>query len=238
MPVERVHWEDHFAAGHGFLTADDHELRLLAEAVGPPAPHARALDIGCGLGAYAAALARLGYDALAVDWADAAVAATRDRYAGLQPRLRARRLDFTDDTEVESLPAHSFHLVTMRLVLAFLPDKAAIADRVRRLLTPDGVWLVTSSLTGRLPEERRHIGLTPSDVAALTDGWERGHWYDLEPGGLRCFVLRGPDHGPPPVRALGGSCESGRRDGSREHDRGRGRDAGGGRAAVVARGGA
>lgn len=188
-PTGRRHWEEHFAAGHGFRSAGEHELRLLADAV-RPGPGTRALDVGCGLGGYAAALAGLGCHTLAVDWADAAVAATRDRYTGLAPRLRVRRLDITDAAEAATLPARSFDLVTMRLVLAFLPDKAAVAELVRTLLAPGGVWLVTTPLTGRLPAERRSIGLTPDDVATVTDRWSRGHFYDLEPGGPRCFVLR------------------------------------------------
>lgn len=72
------HWEDHFAAGDGFHRADAREMRLLGEAV-RPSRGARAPDAGCGLGACAAELALLGYLTLAVDWADAAVAATRDR---------------------------------------------------------------------------------------------------------------------------------------------------------------
>ncbi|MFD4644820.1 hypothetical protein [Streptomyces sp. NPDC058441] len=64
-----------FAAGHGFLRADANEIRHV-----PPSAGARALDVGCALGRYAAELARLGYATLAVDWAVASVAAVRDRY--------------------------------------------------------------------------------------------------------------------------------------------------------------
>ncbi|MFF4500957.1 class I SAM-dependent methyltransferase [Streptomyces sp. NPDC001401] len=190
MPVGREHWEDHFAAGNGFHHADAREIRLLAEAVRPH-PGTRALDVGCGLGAYAAALARLGYRTLAVDWADSAVAATRDRYADLEPRLEAGRLAFEDATA--RLPRVAFDLVTMRLVFAFMTDKAAVAERVRGLLTPGGAWVVTTPPAQRLPEERRHIGLTVAEAGGLMGGWSRGHWYDLEPGGLRVFVLRAHD---------------------------------------------
>ncbi|ELS57589.1 class I SAM-dependent methyltransferase [Streptomyces viridochromogenes] len=188
--VERARWEHHFARGRGFRGVAERELRLLGEAVRPRAG-ARALDIGCGLGTYAAALAGLGYDTLAVDWAHAAVAATRDRYAGLEPRLRVRRLDFEDADEVAArLPRAGFDLVTMRLVLAFMTDKRAVADRVRGLLAPGGAWVVTTPLVERLPPDRRFIGLTTEDVAVVTEGWARGEWYDLEAGGVRCFVLR------------------------------------------------
>lgn len=189
--VARARWEDHFARGRGFRGVKERELRLLGEAVRPHAG-ARALDVGCGLGTYAAALAGLlGYDTLAVDWADAAVAATRDRYADLEPRLRVGRLDFQDATEVAArLPRAGFDLVTMRLVLAFMADKRAVAERVRGLLAPGGAWVVTTPLADRLPLERRYIGVTPEDVAVVTDGWRRGQWYDLDAGGVRCFVLR------------------------------------------------
>ncbi|MFD8999878.1 class I SAM-dependent methyltransferase [Streptomyces sp. NPDC059582] len=190
-PEALLHWEAHFAAGSGFRRPDAREIGLLARAV-PPGPDARALDVGCGLGGYAAALAGLGFRTLAVDATDSAVAATRDRYEGLEPLLEARRLDFEDAAEVAArLPPRSFDLVTTRLVLPFLADRRGAVERVRGLLSPGGTWVVTTPLTDRLPEERRRIGLTPADVGALVDGWQRGHWYDLQPGDLRCFVLRG-----------------------------------------------
>ncbi|MEU6372029.1 class I SAM-dependent methyltransferase [Streptomyces sp. NPDC046909] len=182
----RQDWEERFAAGRGFRGVDAHEMRLFKRAVRPRAG-ARLLDVGCGLGAYAAALAGLGCRTLAVDWAEAAVAAVRDRYADLEPLLSVRRLNFEEATD---LPPGGFDIVTMRLVLAFMTDKAAVAERVRGLLAPRGVWVVTTPLTERLPEERRSIGVTAEDVAVVTDGWGRGQWYDLEAGGLRCFVLR------------------------------------------------
>ncbi|MEG3626846.1 class I SAM-dependent methyltransferase [Streptomyces poriticola] len=195
--VEPAHWEAHFASGRGFRPVDAQEADLLAEAV-RPGPGTRALDVGCGLGGYAAALARLGCRTWAVDRAASAVAAVRDRYTDLEPSLTVGLLDFNDGAAVSArLPRASFDLVTMRLVVAFLPDLPAVAARVRGLLSPGGAWVVTTPLTGRLPAGRTGIGLAPDDVAALTDGWPRGHWYDLQ-GGLRCFVLS--DAGPVPGR--------------------------------------
>ncbi|MGW2565043.1 class I SAM-dependent methyltransferase [Streptomyces sp. NPDC001537] len=190
MPAGRGHWEHHFAAGNGFHRPDAREIRLLGEAL-RPRHGARALDVGCGLGAYAAALAGLGYRTLAVDWADAAVAATRDRYAELEPRLEVARLDFEDARA--RLPCVPFDLVTMRLVFAFMADKEAAAERVRGLLAPGGAWVVTTPLAQWLPEDRRRIGLTTAEAGGLTGGWGRGQWYDLEPGALRVFVLRALD---------------------------------------------
>ncbi|RPF37239.1 bifunctional 2-polyprenyl-6-hydroxyphenol methylase/3-demethylubiquinol 3-O-methyltransferase UbiG [Streptomyces sp. TLI_185] len=190
MPAGRDHWEDHFAAGNGFLRADAREIRLLGQAL-RPRRGARALDVGCGLGTYAAALTGLGYRTMAVDWAEAAVAATRDRYADLEPSLEVARLDFEDATA--RLPRAAFDLVTMRLVFAFMADKEAAAERVRGLLAPGGAWVVTTSLAQRLPAERRRIGLTAAEAGGLLCGWSRGLWYDLEPDGLRVFVLRAQD---------------------------------------------
>lgn len=189
MTISVAHWDRVFAAGKGFRQVDPAELRLLAQHV-RPVPGQRALDVGCGLGGYAAELTGLGYRTLAIDWAEASVAAVRDRYDGILPGLTARRLDFEDDqTVAETVPAEEFDLVTMRLVFAFLSDKTATENRVRRLLAPGGAWVVTTPLAERLPAERAHIGLTRADVGALVEGWSGGCWYDLEPSGLRCFVL-------------------------------------------------
>ncbi|WP_326727132.1 hypothetical protein OG418_44050 [Streptomyces phaeochromogenes] len=40
------------------------------------------------------------------------MAAVRDRYADVEPRIAVRRLDFEDDLAVrDQLPSNSFHLV-------------------------------------------------------------------------------------------------------------------------------
>ncbi|MFG2794041.1 class I SAM-dependent methyltransferase [Streptomyces sp. NPDC048419] len=189
MTITVAHWDRVFAAGEGRRVTPA-ELRFLAQHVRPE-PGQRAMDVGCGLGAYAAELTGLGYRTLAVDWAEASVAAVRDRYAGLLPGLTARHLDFEDDqTVVNTVPAGEFALVTMRLVFAFMSDRTAAAQRVRRLLAPDGAWVVTTPLAEQLAAERAHIGLTRADLGALVEGWSSGCWCDLESGGLRCFVLR------------------------------------------------
>ncbi|WP_234341619.1 hypothetical protein [Streptomyces sp. NRRL S-646] len=64
---------------------------------------------------------------------------------------------------------------------------------MRGLLAPGGAWVVTTSPAQRLPEELRCIGLTAAEAGSLLGGWSRGHWYDLEPDGLRVFVLRAQD---------------------------------------------
>ncbi|MER5946734.1 class I SAM-dependent methyltransferase [Streptomyces sp. NPDC001904] len=183
-------WEEHFASGGGFRRADPYEMALLRAQVRPRAGQ-RALDVGCGLGGYAAGLAALGYTTTAIDWAASSVAAVRDRYEGLGLPLDVRRVDFEDARSVRQLPERSYDLVTMRLVYAFLRRKAAVAERVRRLLAPGGAWVVTTPLASRLPPERR-IGITERDLGVLIGGWGDGRWYDLEPAGLRVLVLRGP----------------------------------------------
>ncbi|MFD8216834.1 class I SAM-dependent methyltransferase [Streptomyces sp. NPDC059697] len=189
-PIPVTHWEELFAAGCSFHRADDKELHLLADHVLPTVGQ-QALDVGCGLGGYAAGLAGLGYTTLAVDWAQFSVAAVRDRYSGLEPRLSAFCLDFEDDEAVtRALPTASFDLITMRLVLAFMTDKTAIARRVHRLLTPGGAWVITTPMAERQSADRRRIAVTAQDLAVVTGHFERGSWYDLEPGGIRCIVMR------------------------------------------------
>ena len=188
VTVSLAGWESRFAGGEGFRRPDERELRLLEPHMPSPVG-ARLLDVGCGLGTYAAALARRGYDVLAVDGAASAVSAVRDRYQGILPNLSARRLDFTDERAVHALGEGVFDVVTMRLVYPFFADKSQVGAHVRQLLRPGGVWVVTTPLEERLTA-RKHIALSAREVGELMSGWGSGAWMDLEPGGLRCVVLR------------------------------------------------
>ncbi|GAA5032528.1 hypothetical protein GCM10023335_75160 [Streptomyces siamensis] len=69
-------------------------------------------------------------------------------------------------------------------------DKAAVARRVRRLLVPGGVWVVTTPLAQRQSAGHRSIAVTAEDLAVVTGLFGRGGWYDLEQQGLRCIIMR------------------------------------------------
>ena len=109
----------------------DRILRAIA-----PAPAARFLDAGCGVGAHTIAIARRGYDCTGVDISETILKTTRENIAsaGVAERARAEcrsleNLEFTSD---------SFDVVHCRGVLMHIPQwEKALAELVR-VLKPGG----------------------------------------------------------------------------------------------------
>ena len=91
-----------------------------------PAPPARLLDTGCGDGAVAGWLARLGYRVTAIDADPDAVA--RARAAGV-PAIQADLVGYTDQP---------FDAVLMLLTLHHMHPLPQVLDTVTRLLRPGG----------------------------------------------------------------------------------------------------
>lgn len=118
---------------------------LLAEAVPAPAPGARAVVVGCGVGADAEHLAGLGYAVTGFDVAPTAIATARRRstHPGVQYRV----------ADLLSLPAQwarGFALVVEVYTVQALPDPprpAAIAA-ISALVAPDGWLLVVMGARG------------------------------------------------------------------------------------------
>ena len=112
-------------------TADE-----LANVVAPPGP---VVDLGCGPGAHALALARRGYDVVGVDGSPRMVEVARTRAA-------RHEIDATFD--VHDLSAslwfadESLGGVLASLVLQHLPDPEAFIAEVRRCLRPGGHLLI------------------------------------------------------------------------------------------------
>ncbi|HWC87750.1 MAG TPA: class I SAM-dependent methyltransferase [Solirubrobacteraceae bacterium] len=103
----------------------------------------RALDLGCGTGAFTALLASAGADVIGADVAEAALARARSTHPGLSFSLVPidGPLPFEDS---------AFSLVWASEVVEHVADTARWLSEVRRVLAPGGRLLLTTPAHGRL----------------------------------------------------------------------------------------
>lgn len=109
-------------------------------------PGIRLLDVGCGAGLAAEALARRGYNVLGLDAAAEAIEAARAHAAGQDLRL-AYRTGAPEDLVAEGT---RFPVITALEVIEHVPDPGAFAQTLSALLEPGGlVFLSTLNRTPR-----------------------------------------------------------------------------------------
>jgi len=112
------------------------DQRVRAQRGGP----VRLLDIGCGAGLAAEALARLGYDVLGLDAAADAVAAAQAHAAG-QDLPVAYRVGAAEDLAAEGA---CFPVVTALEVIEHVADPAAFLRLLAQLIEPGGLLFVST----------------------------------------------------------------------------------------------
>ncbi len=119
---------EHFALRLRFLLAD-------------VPPGTRVLDLGCGEGLFAAALARAGAEVLAVDVAEEPLRRARAR----NPGLRTRLIEGEGDWEIEDA---SFDVVWAGEVIEHVADTSRWLSELRRVLRSGGRLLLTTPELG------------------------------------------------------------------------------------------
>jgi 2-polyprenyl-6-hydroxyphenyl methylase / 3-demethylubiquinone-9 3-methyltransferase len=106
----------------------------------------RVLDLGCGAGVAAEALARRGFDVLGVDAAPDVIGAAADHARGQGLRL-AYRVGTAEDVLAEGL---RFPIVTALEVIEHVPDAVAFVRGLAALVEPGGLaFLSTLNRTRR-----------------------------------------------------------------------------------------
>jgi SAM-dependent methyltransferase len=134
---------------------------------GTPLSHgARILDIGCGVGVFAAHCERKGYQATGIDFDHNAIAVAREHF-GLQRAYALTLEEFTERRE-----AQGFDVVSSFEVLEHQDDPAGFISKIKRLLKPAGCIALSVPNRNRwsmLPvEDLPPNHLTRWDVTALT----------------------------------------------------------------------
>lgn len=190
-PVAMFDWSD----GTYELTAA--ELASVSENVADrlaPSPGMRVVDVGCGTGNGALAVARRGATVTGVDPAERllAVAAQRAEREGLSVEWRAGRggeLPLDDDSQDAAIAVFS---------IIFAPDAAACVAELRRVVRPGGRVLLTTWI----PEGAIHEAVTvmmnvASDVlpaphtATEPPRWGDGNWIASMWPGVELTLVRG-----------------------------------------------
>ncbi|MGI8800955.1 MAG: class I SAM-dependent methyltransferase [Solirubrobacteraceae bacterium] len=98
-------------------------------------PGERVLDVGCGEGAFSAALAAIGAEPVGVDVAVEPLRRARARFPELELHLVGDRLPF---------PADAFDVVWAGEVLEHVADGLGLLEELRRVLRPGGRLLVST----------------------------------------------------------------------------------------------
>lgn len=112
------------------------------------APGTGVLEIGCGTGLTAVALAQRGLNVDAVDSVPAMLERTRRRADGATPPGRVRT--FVADAESLDFEDESFGLVLTLGVTPWVPSPSRMVSEIRRVLKPGGHLLLTADNRVRL----------------------------------------------------------------------------------------
>ena len=155
-------WEERYRTGDQPWDARRPEPQLVEPVMTLDWPASLAVDLGCGTGDNAMALAERGHDVIGLDISETAIATARQRAetSGLN-RVRFTCCDVLQPWPIE----HPAGLVLDRGCYHVFDesDRATLAERVANVLAPDGYWIM---LCGNADEQRGEDEAGPPQLTA------------------------------------------------------------------------
>ncbi len=141
-------------------------------------PGGRVLDVGCGDGSIAAGVVDRAGDYLGIDVSPIAIAAARERLPSA--RFAATGIEDVGDEG-------PFDLVMAYEVLEHLADPHAVMARIARLMSPEGVLVLSTPnrdrLTNRLRRALRRLQSRDPRIPLIPS-----HYFELVPGELATLL--------------------------------------------------
>lgn len=142
--LERVFWNLHSYTWDDFLQLPETREGIQATVAWLTSyrqrDNERVLDLGCGTGNYALALAEVGFDVVGIDFAPGMLKKARAKAARLpQASVTFEQADFNRDLR---FLANSFDRVICIAALQCVANPPRFLREIRRVLKPDGLFLV------------------------------------------------------------------------------------------------
>ncbi len=150
MQDEDTFWSQLYQKGHDYRPITGLEVDQYLSSI--KNGKARALDIGCGTGQLIRELYHKGFVVTGIDVSATAIKIAKSRTVH---DIEYFHLDIESD-HIDSISRKTYHLITCRLVFAFIRNKDKFLQRVQNLLTNDGVFIIVTLLLDKvLPEKRK-----------------------------------------------------------------------------------
>lgn len=156
--MKPVAWNDLYRNGVDYAPLDTQTITQLTEH-NRSSRMRRALDIGCGTGQLCRELYHRGYDTTGIDPSSEAIEIARKSSVYTDISLTFLNSTIEDFSGIH----HSFDLVSMKAVLAFIDDKPGALKIVHQLLASDGQFVLCTPHPKYVPVHKQHITI-PRDM--------------------------------------------------------------------------
>ncbi|MFD9619733.1 class I SAM-dependent methyltransferase [Streptomyces virginiae] len=180
-------WDRYHQEGRSARVLGDAEIQKFYHHVGPR-QGMRALDLGCGRGAWTRQMGRYGIRTAGYDYSGVALAAARagGPYYG---QVSFEQCDLNAAGIPVTVEPGSVDIVSMRMSLEHLDRHRLMVD-VKRILRAGGLAYVMTRLMPEDLLDPLERGLHPDEFEALADGWGSATSYAV--GMHSVMVLREP----------------------------------------------